>query len=300
MQKRHTGRHRRPTRTLTAAAIARPAVVVAAAAAVSLGVTAPAQAHTGEHTVRAGDTLSKLAAGHGTSWGDIYADNRATIGPNPNLLRLGQVLAIGGSGSTAAAPTASGEYVVRAGDTLARIAARHGTTWQQLHAANRGVIGPNPNVLRIGQRLALSGAAAQATAPAALERASRGSGRSAPAPAAPAPTPAANAPGYSAWDPHVRPAVAEVAAQFGIATVLTRPGHSPTAGRAADFMVYDDRATGDAIARYVIDNAARFGVEYVVWQQRIAGPWTGWAWQAMADRGSPTANHMDHPHVAFR
>ncbi|MFP5369956.1 MAG: hypothetical protein ACLGI3_04315 [Actinomycetes bacterium] len=64
-------------------------------------------------------------------------------------------------------------------------------------------------------------------------------------------------------------------------------------------MVYTDRAKGDAIAQYVIDNAARLGVENVIWRQRIAGPWTGWRWQAMEDRGSATANHMDHPHVAF-
>ncbi len=64
-------------------------------------------------------------------------------------------------------------------------------------------------------------------------------------------------------------------------------------------MVYTDQAKGDAVAQYVIDNAARLGVETVIWRQRIAGPWTGWAWRAMEDRGSATANHMDHPHVAF-
>lgn len=42
-----------------------------------------------------------------------------------------------------------------AGDTLSRIAAAYGTTWQQLHAANGAVIGANPNVLRVGQVLAV-------------------------------------------------------------------------------------------------------------------------------------------------
>ncbi len=41
-------------------------------------------------------------------------------------------------------------YVVQPNDTLASIAARHCTTWQQLYALNRRVIGPNPNVLRSG------------------------------------------------------------------------------------------------------------------------------------------------------
>jgi hypothetical protein len=40
------------------------------------------------------------------------------------------------------------------------------------------------------------------------------------------------------------------------------------------------------------------GVEYVIWEQRILTSPTG-AWKAMADRGSATANHMDHPHVNY-
>ena len=100
------------------------------------------------------------------------------------------------------------------------------------------------------------------------------------------------------WDPHVRPVVQEVTEQFDVSTVYTRPGHSPTQGRAADFMVYTDRAKGDAVAQYVIDNASRFRVEYVIWRQRIYMVSSGY-WRAMEDRGSPTANHMDHPHVAF-
>ncbi len=91
----------------------------------------------------------------------------------------------------------------------------------------------------------------------------------------------------------------EVAERFGVSTVLIRPGHSPTRGRAADSMVHSDRAKGDAIAQYVIDNAARFRVEYLIWKQRIHLASSG-SWRAMEDSGSPTANHTDHPHVAFR
>ncbi|MFD2093402.1 hypothetical protein [Blastococcus deserti] len=90
----------------------------------------------------------------------------------------------------------------------------------------------------------------------------------------------------------------EVTERFDVSTVYTRADHRPTQGRAADFMVYEDRAKGDALTQYVIDNAARFRVEYVIWQQRIYLVSTG-SWRAMEDRGSPTANHMDHPHVAF-
>ena len=175
---RYKGRHRRPTPNLGVAAVARPAVVLGAAAAVSFGIAAPAGAHSGDHIVRSGDTLSEIAASHGTSWRTIYAHNRATIGSDPDALRVGQVLTLGRSGSGPSSPSVSSGYVVRSGDTLSTIAARHGMSWQQLHALNREVIGADPNVLRIGQRLALSGAAAPAVTRAATpERASRGSER---------------------------------------------------------------------------------------------------------------------------
>lgn len=48
-----------------------------------------------------------------------------------------------------------GDCTVRAGDTLSGIAARHGTTWQRLHAANKAVIGDDPDTIVPGQRLDL-------------------------------------------------------------------------------------------------------------------------------------------------
>ncbi|MEU2562667.1 transglycosylase family protein [Streptomyces longispororuber] len=47
----------------------------------------------------------------------------------------------------------TGTYVVRQGDTLSRVAAAHGVSWQRLHAANLGVIGGDPDVIVPGQRL---------------------------------------------------------------------------------------------------------------------------------------------------
>jgi hypothetical protein len=47
------------------------------------------------YTVRPGDTLSGIAAGLGMSdWRPLYKANRGVIGPDPNLLRPGQVLAV--------------------------------------------------------------------------------------------------------------------------------------------------------------------------------------------------------------
>ncbi|MEU4928819.1 transglycosylase family protein [Streptomyces yokosukanensis] len=48
-----------------------------------------------------------------------------------------------------------GDYTVREGDTLSAIAARHGTTWQRIYAANKKVVGDDPNLIVPGQRLAL-------------------------------------------------------------------------------------------------------------------------------------------------
>ncbi|PWI06026.1 transglycosylase [Streptomyces sp. NWU339] len=51
--------------------------------------------------------------------------------------------------------SSGGSYTVRKGDTLSGIAARHGTTWKRLYAANKDVIGGDPDVIMPGQRLAL-------------------------------------------------------------------------------------------------------------------------------------------------
>ncbi|AKH81638.1 transglycosylase [Streptomyces sp. CNQ-509] len=46
-----------------------------------------------------------------------------------------------------------GNYTVRPGDTLSRIAAAHGTPWREVYEANRDVIGADPDVILPGQRL---------------------------------------------------------------------------------------------------------------------------------------------------
>ncbi|MFF4540288.1 transglycosylase family protein [Streptomyces aureus] len=46
-----------------------------------------------------------------------------------------------------------GDYTVRQGDTLSGIAARHGTTWRKIYAANESVIGADPDLIVPGQRL---------------------------------------------------------------------------------------------------------------------------------------------------
>lgn len=46
-----------------------------------------------------------------------------------------------------------GNYTVKAGDTLSRIADAHGAPWREVYDANRDVIGGDPDVILPGQRL---------------------------------------------------------------------------------------------------------------------------------------------------
>lgn len=70
-------------------------------------------------------------------------------------------------------------------------------------------------------------------------------------------------------------------------------------GRAIDAMTRG--ATGDALANWLRANASQYGIEEIIWSQRI---WTaqrsGEGWRSMSDRGSATANHYDHVHVAVK
>jgi hypothetical protein len=74
------------------------------------------------------------------------------------------------------------------------------------------------------------------------------------------------------------------------------PGGHPS-GLALDYMC--NPALGDAIAEYHIAHWNELGVEYVIWQQRMLSSPNG-SWKAMENRGSATANHMDHVHVNYR
>jgi hypothetical protein len=74
------------------------------------------------------------------------------------------------------------------------------------------------------------------------------------------------------------------------------PGGHPS-GLALDYMCTP--ALGDAIAEYHIAHWNELGVEYIIWQQRMLSSPNG-SWKAMENRGSATANHMDHVHVNYR
>jgi len=110
------------------------------------------------YKVRRGDTLSVIAARHGTS---VTAIQRANALRSAHSIRAGQSLLIppGRGGNprrtntatvATTAPPADGVHVVRSGDTLSTLAQRYGTSIDALIAANRL---KSSHRIFIGQRL---------------------------------------------------------------------------------------------------------------------------------------------------
>jgi hypothetical protein len=69
-------------------------------------------------------------------------------------------------------------------------------------------------------------------------------------------------------------------------------------GRALDCMISDSTVGWD-LAKWVRANAKRLGVSEVICRQQIRTVQrSSEGWRSMSDRGSQTANHMDHVHVS--
>ncbi|GHC47049.1 LysM peptidoglycan-binding domain-containing protein [Roseibacillus persicicus] len=114
------------------------------------------------YKVQSGDTLSSIARKNGTTPSKLMSDNGIT---NPNMLMVGQVLKIGSGSTPKAKPTStkpartsssSGNYTVKAGETLYSIARRHGMSVSQLTGLNPGL---DPAKLKVGQKIVTSGSA---------------------------------------------------------------------------------------------------------------------------------------------
>lgn len=135
----------------------------ATSASQSTTATPAKPASSATYTVKAGDTLSQIAASHGTSYQNLASLNHLS---NPNEIYVGQTLKLQATTSTPAqtptpaASTNQGTYTVKAGDTLSAIAAAHGTSYEVLAQVN-GI--SNPNEIYVGQTLKFT-AATQTTA----------------------------------------------------------------------------------------------------------------------------------------
>lgn len=153
-------------------------------------------------------------------------------------------------------------------------------------------------------------AAAAAAAQAAEQAAAAQASAAAAAPAAPAASVAASVVAKISNSAGPVKAVAQNAANAVVSNVpgaagmtiggtrasAADPGGHPS-GLALDYMC--SSSLGDAIAEYHIAHWDELGVEYIIWKQRMLSS-PGGSWKPMENRGSPTANHMDHVHVNYR
>ncbi len=145
------------------------------------GVGSVAAAGNGTYTVKAGDTLGKIANAHGVSLSAMLKANNMDL-KSARRLRIGQKLVIPTStrpvrknsarrngktvrSSSAAAVAADGTYTVKAGDTLGGIARRLKVKTADLQKANN-LSDAQVRRLQIGQKLVVPGKGAVTAAPA--------------------------------------------------------------------------------------------------------------------------------------
>ncbi len=122
-----------------------------------------------EYVVVKGDSLWKIAKKNGVT---VKAIEAANPGIDPARLKVGQKLTIPGATSAAAPATdmtasssmGGGEeiYIVKSGDTLSKIAKRHGTTVKAIESEN----GLSTTHIKVGQKLKIPAKAEAAPAPA--------------------------------------------------------------------------------------------------------------------------------------
>lgn len=107
----------------------------------------------GTYTVKAGDTLSAIAAKYGTTYQALASANSIS---NPNDIYVAQVIKVSATVTAASSQTvsstSSGSYTVKSGDTLYGIALANGLNWRTL-AKQNGI--SDPNVIFVGQKLSL-------------------------------------------------------------------------------------------------------------------------------------------------
>lgn len=148
------------------------------AAAVAPGTAAAGPVTTPRHTVAASlaepgsDTVTVPDPGFHPLGADDAGPDPGFRPPAPAAPPVNATLGALGAATTRAAGSVEDHYVVRRGDTLWDVAARHlgprgsaaaiAREWPRWYAANRAVIGPNPHHIEAGQRLRPPDAATEA------------------------------------------------------------------------------------------------------------------------------------------
>ena len=118
------------------------------------------------YTVKSGDTLSAIASKYGTSYTNIMKLNNL----NSTMIYAGQKLKVSGSATsntntstsntTSSSSASTSTHVVKAGESLGRIASQYNTTYAKLMQLN----GLNSTLIFVGQKLKVSGSTTTNTA----------------------------------------------------------------------------------------------------------------------------------------
>ncbi len=142
---------------LSASSLIRPGQTISVSGSSSANVQSQAVSYTstsgsGNYTVKAGDTLYRIAYNHGISLTKLLSLNGLSAN---STIRPGQHLVVSGSSSTVKTSYASrgaSTHTVQSGEGLWRIARNYGLTLEELKALN----GLSSNVIRVGQVLKVS------------------------------------------------------------------------------------------------------------------------------------------------
>lgn len=90
----------------------------------------------------------------------------------------------------------------------------------------------------------------------------------------------------------------------GVGDRANNPNSDHPSGNALDIMVPLKSSKGTSAANYFVKNRAAYNVKYVIWDNKFAGPSTGWNWDDYAKHGpksnqaTPTGRHEDHVHIS--
>lgn len=126
-------------------------LIIPSASVTPAPAVSPPPTHSTAYIVQPGDTLSLIAQHFSTT---VEAIAQANGIVNPNLILVGQSLAVPVPQDAPPPPPQTVVHVVQLGETLARIALRYNTTVWAITQANAL---SNPNIIHIGQRLVIPG-----------------------------------------------------------------------------------------------------------------------------------------------
>ncbi|WP_344703357.1 LysM peptidoglycan-binding domain-containing protein [Salinicoccus jeotgali] len=157
--------------------------------------TSTTTSSSGSYTVKPGDTLSKIASAHGMNYRTLMKNNNISS----HIIYPGQKLSVDGSSksssnssnssssntsnsnstsSSDSSTRSTGTYTVKSGDTLSKIANKHGTTYRKIMNLNN----LSSTVIYVGQKLSVSGSSSSVSEPDSNDNTSVTDKVSAPAP----------------------------------------------------------------------------------------------------------------------